>query len=181
MSSDPEEEPRPTFWSWVDDASVSSDGLRKDAMDGNDPATDTLTQNVAQVKIEKPLEVQEEAYPAKAEKKEKPKKGGKKRSKSAEKARKEQELKEKLELEEKLRKEAEAEAERKRQEEELARQAAEAALQEELLKLQELQKETWTLPDYIVPISERKSKEVAIKEWLFKTSFTTASKTVPLL
>ncbi|XP_013404491.1 LOW QUALITY PROTEIN: uncharacterized protein LOC106169544 [Lingula anatina] len=41
--------------------------------------------------------------------------------------------------------------------------------------------QTQELPDYVCRISERKSKEIAIKEWIESTSFSHASKSMPLV
>ena len=51
----------------------------------------------------------------------------------------------------------------------------------EILSLQDLHVKKLSLPDYICPSSEKKSRQAAVKEWIEKSSFPWALRTVPLL
>ena len=51
----------------------------------------------------------------------------------------------------------------------------------EILSLQDLRAKKLSLPDYICPSSEEKSRQAAVKEWIEKSSFPWALRTVPLL
>ena len=51
----------------------------------------------------------------------------------------------------------------------------------EILSLQDLRTKKLSLPDLICPSSEEKSREAAVKEWIEKSSFPWALRTVPLL
>ena len=51
----------------------------------------------------------------------------------------------------------------------------------EILSLQDLHVKKLSLPDYICPSSEEKFRQAAVKEWIEKSSFPWALRTVPLL
>ena len=51
----------------------------------------------------------------------------------------------------------------------------------QVVTLQELREQKIELPNFICPSSEDKSRQSRIKDWLEKTTFTWASRAVPLL
>lgn len=63
---------------------------------------------------------------------------------------------------------------------ELQPQVSSTAVPEET-ELEEEEEPEPVLPRFLCPSSEKKSKQVAIKEWLAKTSFATACRTVPIM
>ena len=54
-------------------------------------------------------------------------------------------------------------------------------LEQELSIVKENEEEEVILPRFVCPSSETKSRQEAIKEWLAKTSFSTACRTLPLM